>query len=181
MKGVVFVELVRMAESVMGEDAVDEILDSADLESDGAFSSVGNYPCSELLTLVDAIGERLNAPVEALHEKFGNWMFGRFVEGYPIFFEGKTDGFGMLESIENEVHVEVRKLYPDVELPTFATERIGTDTLKMVYSSERPLHHFCRGMVESCMAHFEQEFTLQMTERPDDTRFCAEFLITKAA
>ena len=181
MKGIVFVELIRMAESVMGEDAVDEILDTAELESDGAFSAVGNYPCSELLTIVDAIGDRLDAPVEALQTKFGNWMFARFVEGYPAFFEGKTDGFEMLESIENEVHVEVRKLYPEVELPSFATERPDARSLKMVYTSERPLHHFCQGLIESCMAHFDQDITLKMTEKSDDTRFCAEFLIQKAA
>ncbi|WP_299418613.1 heme NO-binding domain-containing protein [uncultured Shimia sp.] len=181
MKGIVFVELIRMAESVMGEEAVDDILDKVDLENDGAFSAVGNYPCRELLQIVDAVGAELGAPVEALQKQFGHWMFGRFVDGYPVFFEGKTDGFDMLESIENEVHVEVRKLYPEVELPTFATERLADGRFKMVYSSERPLHHFCHGLIEACLQHFKHVASIQMTERMDGEKFCAEFLMQKAA
>lgn len=181
MKGVVFVELIRMAESVMGEEAVDDILDKVELDSDGAFSAVGNYPCSELMTLVGAFGNYLDAPIDALQVKFGNWMFARFVEGYPAFFKGKTDGFDMLDSIEDEVHVEVRKLYPDVELPTFATERPAEGQLKMIYSSERPLQHFCRGMLESCMEHFGHNYTLDMRESSSEGQHRAEFLVQKVA
>ncbi|MBO9398690.1 heme NO-binding domain-containing protein [Shimia sp. R9_2] len=181
MKGIVFVELVRMAESALGEDVVDEILDETELETDGAFSVVGNYPCRELLTIVEAIGARVKVPVEDLHEQFGQWMFARFVESYPVFFEGKTDGFDMLESIEDEVHVEVRKLYPEVELPSFTTERLSVDQFKMVYDSERPLQHFCKGMIQSCMEHFQQEVDLQMVDRSQGGRFTAEFTLQKAA
>ena len=180
MKGIVFVELIRMAESVMGETAVDDMLEKAELENDGAFTAVGNYPCRELLAIVDAVGAELGAPTDALHKQFGHWMFGRFADGYPVFFEGKTDGFDMLESIENEVHVEVRKLYPEVELPTFATERLADGQFKMVYSSERPLHHFCHGLIEACLQHFKHEAVIQMTERKDGDKFCAEFLMQKA-
>ena len=42
MKGIVFVELLAMAESVSSEEAVDEVLDTLQLESDGAYSTVGN-------------------------------------------------------------------------------------------------------------------------------------------
>lgn len=181
MKGVVFVELIRMAETALGEDAVDDILDSASLETDGAFSAVGNYPCKELLTIVEAVGERIGAPPETLHVQFGHWMFARFAEGYPSFFEGKSCGFEMLESIEDEVHVEVRKLYPEVELPTFGTERLGPDCLKMSYESERPLQHFCKGLIEACMAHFGSEITLEMTSSFQRNRHSAEFVIQRAA
>jgi hypothetical protein len=181
MKGIVFVELIRMAEAALGEEVVDDILDEADLETDGAFSAVGNYPCRELLAIVDAVGARTGLPVEALHVQFGHWMFDRFVEGYPAFFEGKADGFHMLESIEDEVHVEVRKLYPEVELPRFATDRLPDGRFKMVYESERPLHHFCKGLIESCMAHFNQTVALDMTDSMEDGRYRAEFFLQKAA
>ena len=181
MKGIVFVELIRMAESVMGEEAVDDILDQVDLESDGAFSAVGNYPCRELLKIVDAVGAELGASAETLHRQFGHWMFGRFVDSYPVFFEGKNRGFDMLESIENEVHVEVRKLYPEVELPTFATERLADGRFKMLYSSERSLHHFCRGLIEACLQYFKEDVSLEMTERQEGAKFYADFVMQQAA
>lgn len=181
MKGVVFVELVAMAESVAGEDLVDEVLETAPLESGGVFTAVGNYPCSELMTLVQAFSERLNAPVEDLQIMFGKWMFNRFVDGYPAFFVGKTDAFTMLESIEDEVHVEVRKLYPEVELPTFATERLDDKTLQMIYRSERPLVSFCHGMILACVDHFGAAAEISRTDSTADGMFACDFRIKLAA
>ena len=53
MKGVVFVELLSMAESAFGEATVDNVLDEADLDNGGAFTAVGNYPCDHLIKLVE--------------------------------------------------------------------------------------------------------------------------------
>lgn len=175
MKGVVFVELLAMAESLIGEDAVDEVLDTAELESDGAFSAVGNYPCSELMILVEAFSKHTGYSQSFLQTAFGKWIFGKFAEGYTVFFEGKNDAFTMLESIENEVHVEVRKLYPEVELPTFSTERISPDTLQMIYSSERPLVDFCEGMIQACLEHFGTAGEIEKTLIKSETEFGAKF------
>lgn len=178
MKGMVFVELFRMAETVMSEDDLDNIIDHIDLSTDGAYTSVGNYPCSELIKLVVAIGDQLNIPVTALQSKFGHWMFSRFVDGYPEFFEGKQNAFEMLEAIENEVHVEVLKLYPDAELPTFSTQRFSDGAgLKMTYSSDRPLNHFCLGLIEGCVEHFDRPAEIKMRDCSEDGRCRAEFMI----
>ena len=164
MKGIVFVELLTMAESVAGEEAVDEVLDALSLESDGAYSSVGNYPCAELFQIVDAFSTRLGLPHSALQQSFGNWMHGRFLDLYPEFFKDKSCAFDMLEAIENEVHVEVLKLYPDAELPRFETQREGDARLTMIYRSERALGFFCMGLIEACLAHFEDEATITVED-----------------
>jgi hypothetical protein len=181
MKGVVFVELLSMAESVAGEDAVDDIIDSLDLESGGAYTSVGIYPCSELMTIVQAFSDALDAPVSDLQRQFGSWMFRKFVDGYPAFFVGKTDAFMMLESIENEVHVEVRKLYPEVELPSFDTRREDDGSFVMSYRSERPLVDFCHGMILACVEHFKVEMTIECVPKSVEGMFAADFQIRYAA
>ena len=90
MKGTVFVELLKMAEGAFGEDVVDNVLDKADLDNNGAFTSVGNYPCSELIKIVEAFSEHSGISPEELQRKFGHWMLDRFGEGYPEFFKDKT-------------------------------------------------------------------------------------------
>ena len=90
MKGVVFVELLSMAETLLGEDTVDDILENSNLASGGAYSSVGNYPCSELMTLVGAFSQSSGQPAAVLQAAFGNWIFGKFSESYTTFFEGKN-------------------------------------------------------------------------------------------
>ena len=153
------------------------MLDNVELESDGAFSAVGNYPCSELMTLVGAFSDHTGHSVQFLQTAFGKWIFAKFAESYQVFFEGKDNAFTMLESIENEVHVEVRKLYPEVELPTFATNRLADGSLEMIYSSERPLVDFCQGMIEACLEHFGEQAEITQTKLQDDNLFGAKFNI----
>jgi hypothetical protein len=157
MKGTIFVELVKMAEGAFGEDTVDSILDKADLENGGAFTTVGNYPCSELVKIVVAFSDHSGLSPDVLQKMFGHWMLTHFAENYPHFFGDKTDAFSLLESIENEIHVEVRKLYPDAELPTFDTQRSTPDTLLMTYESPRPLAAFCEGMIEAALTYFDEK------------------------
>lgn len=175
MKGMVFTELLSMAEHVIGEEAVDDILDTLDLDSDGAYSAVGNYPCAELLKIVDAISRHTTVPVPELERQFGQWIHGRFVEGYPEFFKDKPNVLAMLDAIENEVHVEVRKLYPDAELPTFDTEWLNSKSLRMNYSSDRPLVPFCHGMIEACIEHFGDPAEVRVAS--DGEGKTAEFLV----
>jgi len=154
VKGVVFVELLKMAEEAFGEDTVDDVLEKSGI--DGAYTTVGNYPCSELVSIVQAFSDHSGISPELLQRKFGHWMMGFFSEHYPGFFENKAGPFEMLEAVDGEIHVEVRKLYPDAELPRFETERKSDDELEMVYSSPRPLVDFCHGLIESCVDHFDQ-------------------------
>jgi hypothetical protein len=177
LKGVIFVELLSMAESLIGEEAVDQVLDSTDLANGGAFTSVGNYPCSELMKLVEAFSAHTGHSVAFLKKTFGAWIFAHFHASYEHFFTGKQDAFSMLEAIEDEVHVEVRKLYSEVDLPRFLTERIGDDTLVMTYYSERPLIDFCEGMIQACLDHFGQTGTIERVLVPSEEGFGARFTI----
>ncbi|SOH94838.1 Haem-NO-binding [Monaibacterium marinum] len=157
MKGTIFVELIKMAEEAFGEDAVDDMLDRANLENGGAFTAVGNYPCSELVKIVEAASAQSGLSGDVLQRKFGHWMLAHFVVHYPEFFADKKNAFAMLEAIDGEIHVEVRKLYPDAELPKFETERVTADHLDMTYSSPRPLVDFCHGMIEACVDQFDEK------------------------
>ena len=164
MKGTVFVELLKMAEDAFGEDVVDEILDEADLSSGGAFTSVGNYPCSDLMKIVEGLSAHSGISGEALQQKFGHWMMGHFGEKYPDSFVGKKNSMQMLEAIDGEIHVEVRKLYPDAELPRFEMERVSDDHLRMVYTSPRPLQAFCHGLIEACVERFGEKASVEGTK-----------------
>lgn len=164
MKGIVFTELLEMAETVVGEEAVDAMLDRLDLASGGVYTAVGNYPCAELFQIVSALSDVTGQPDGDLQRQFGVWMHRRFVDSYPEFFEDKASALEMLDAIETEVHVEVRKLYPDAELPEFRTCRHGADHLQMTYRSERPLVAFCHGLVEACIGHFGQPASIRVAQ-----------------
>ncbi|MFV0303780.1 MAG: heme NO-binding domain-containing protein [Paracoccus sp. (in: a-proteobacteria)] len=181
MKGIVFSELIAMAEELLGEEAVDDVLTGSDLASGGAYTSVGNYPCGELMTLVAAFSARGAIPAADLQRRFGRWMQGRFHAGYPLFFADKPDALAMLEAIEGEVHAEVRKLYPDAELPRFDSRRLpGEEGLELVYHSPRPLGDFCHGLIEACIAHFGRPARIDRRDLPAPEGMSIRFTIRMA-
>jgi len=177
MKGIVFVELLEMAEDAFGEDVVDSIIETADLASGGSYTSVGNYPCEELMTLVRAFSLHSGIPAEELQRKFGHWMMDVFRRHYPGFFENQPDSFSMLESIEDDIHVEVRKLYPDADLPTFETSRPEPGSLNMTYKSPRPLAEFCHGLIEASFGKFGETASIERADRNEDGLTVADFRI----
>jgi hypothetical protein len=154
VKGIVFTELLSMAEEALGEAAVDDMLDGLALSSDGVYTGVGFYPCSDLVAIVGALCPRTGLSAEALQKAFGVWMLGYFARNYREVFDSKPGPLEMLEAVHGEIHVEVRKLYPDAELPAFETTRPAPDHLRMRYSSDRPLTAFCHGLIEATVAHY---------------------------
>jgi hypothetical protein len=62
--------------------------------------------------------------------------------------------------VHEHVHKEVLKLYPDAELPSFATERDGDSTLIMHYKSSGKMGDFAYGLIVGCLKHFGEEATI---------------------
>ena len=183
VRGMVFTELLKMAEEALGEDAVDHVLDTADLPSKGAYTEVGNYSCRELMTLVLGFWDVSGHPPDALQKMFGHWMFGAFNAKYPSFFADKADAFAMLEAIDGEIHVEVAKLYPDAELPRFEAERTESGGIVLHYASPRPLVPFCHGLIEACLDHFGETAEISVMPVPAESGGLtkADFVIRHAA
>jgi hypothetical protein len=179
MKGVVFVELLSMADEAVGEKAVDALVSRCRLASKGAYTSVGQYDCRELTLLVEALSSETSISQDELQRRFGHWMLRRFTESYGSFFEAKASAFEMLHSIEHEVHVEVRKLYSDAELPRFETSQPSPDTLILVYRSPRPLVHFCRGLIEACFSYYGEAVDLSVEDYSMPGASLAVFTLTQ--
>ncbi|SEA81708.1 Haem-NO-binding [Thiothrix caldifontis] len=179
MKGLVFTEFLEMVEQTFSADMVDDIIDASDLPSGGAYTAVGTYPHSEMVTLVQNLSKQTGMPVPDLIKAFGRYLFSRFVALYPSFFESTPDAFDFLDSIENYVHVEVRKLYPDAELPTFDTVREDTQKLTMIYRSKHPFATLAEGLIEGCLTHYQVNAHIEMIDRSAGQGTHVEFHITR--
>ena len=57
------------------------------------------------------------------------------------------------------VHVEVRKLYPDAELPSFVTRWEG-DAFVLEYRSQRPFAALAEGLLRGAIVHWGGGYTL---------------------
>lgn len=160
MKGVVFTEFIEMVEGRFGLAMVDRIIEAAQLPSSGVYTAVGTYDYMEMVHLVNALSAATGAPQTDLVKAFGRHLFERFSVAYPSVFAGVTSTFEFLLSIERHIHVEVRKLYPDAELPSFSYEEVSAERLVMVYHSRRPFADLAEGLIQGCIAHYAETMEL---------------------
>ena len=178
MKGVVFTEFFEMVDQVFGFEMTEAIVEECDLPSGGAYTAIGTYAHSEMVQLVKKLSEKTNTPIPDLLKAYGKYLFGTFKKAYPTFIEVANDAFDFLESLENYIHVEVLKLYPDAELPSFETQRPNERELHMIYHSERRMAPFAEGLIESCLIHFNEPATVT-TESMNQDGSIVKFVITK--
>ncbi|MFT5464266.1 MAG: hypothetical protein ACI8QS_003160 [Planctomycetota bacterium] len=171
MKGVVFTEFLEMVEEAHGLVVVDRVIEGAALESGGVYTSVGTYDHTELLALVTNLAAEVKVPIPDLVRAYGEHLFGVFKKGHPAFFEGVSSAFDFLSQVDNHIHVEVRKLYPGAELPTFTAEFPKAGTMELTYQSPRPLADFARGLIDGCVSEFGEEIDISREDVECGTRF----------
>ena len=164
MKGIVFREFLEMVESTFGDEMSEKLVEDNDLASGGIYTAVGTYDHQELVAMAITLSKETGLPVDALVEAFGNYLFGRFLELFPIFFDHGTS-FEFLDTIHDVVHVEVLKLYPEATLPDF-TSKIEEDgkTLHFEYNSPRHFADLAVGLMKGAFDHWNE--TVEM-ERED--------------
>lgn len=181
MKGIVFTELLEMVEERFSLDVVDRIVERAQLPSGGVYTAVGTYPPAEAIALVRELSAETGAPPSALLHAFGMHLFKRFAVGFPHFFRPDDSALAFLERVETVIHVEVKKLYPDAELPSFECVREG-GSLAMVYRSPRCLSPLAEGLIQGCADHFGEPIEIAREDLSSSPGVeVVRFTITKRA
>jgi len=170
MKGIVFTEFIEMVEQKFSRETADRMLDECQLASGGAYTAVGTYDHGEMATMVLKLSELSGLPASVLIKAFGYHLFERFVLLYPGFFLGITSAMDFLARIEDIIHAEVRKLYPDAELPRFDVARAEGGALMLTYHSERHLGDLAEGLIESCIHYFGTPLTVTREDLAEPDR-----------
>lgn len=162
MKGIVFDEFIDMVETTFGEDMLDDLIDenSDKLSTGGAYTTVGTYSHEELLVLVSALSDKVDIPIAYLVKSFGLHLAKVFSTKFSSFFEECSDTFAFLKRIDNHIHVEVYKLYPDAELPKFSFEQQNSSSLKLIYESTRGFADLAEGLIEGTSSYYGEKITI---------------------
>lgn len=169
MKGVVFTILNDMVEEKLGLDVWDAVLNEVKPESGGVYISGETYADAELFALVTSLSEMKSIPVPDLIRSFGEYCLSFFAKNYAVFFEGH-DAKSFLKSVEDVIHVEVRKLYPQAGLPTFEYEDPAEDCLIMIYRSPRKLFDLAEGLIMGVADFYSTNINIarEMVDTPDN-------------
>ncbi|WP_370213611.1 heme NO-binding domain-containing protein [Mesoflavibacter profundi] len=168
MKGIVFTEFLELVEDKFGLEMVDNIIANSNLESNGVYTAVGTYSFSEMLQLLQNLSDNTGISIDNLLLVYAEHFFGVIEDSYPGLLATYKDAIEMLSSIENHIHVEVKKIYPDAELPKFEVVEKTDKSLTMIYKSSRAMHHFGLGLMNKTFEHFNQTATIVLEKIKDD-------------
>lgn len=168
MKGIVFTEFLDMVEQKFGYEIVDQIIEDSNLQSNGIYTAVGTYPHSEVVSLLMNLSDRVKLDPGLLLKEFGKYLFDTFLASYPQFFSAVDNSFAFLHSIDNHIHVEVLKLYPDATLPKFLSHETEDGSMIMTYKSERKMAALAEGLIEKSIAHYGENCSIDTENLKED-------------
>ncbi len=171
MKGIIFTEFLEMVEEQFGMEIADNIIEHSELQSGGIYTSIGTYDFNEMVALISELHKEVGIPVNDLLYTFGKYLFDGLGTAHPEVIANYSNPIGLLYSIEDHIHVHVKKLYPDAELPTFHILEKSERHLSMIYSSSRGLYALAQGLIEKTFEHFDttSQVTYELLEK-DGTR-----------
>ncbi|MDP9182864.1 MAG: heme NO-binding domain-containing protein [Actinomycetota bacterium] len=162
MKGVIFNLAEEVVSARFGDASWDQVLDTAGL--DGAFTSLGNYPDSDLVSLVSAASTLLDVRADEVIRMIGSGALPLLAERYPAFFTPHISTRPFLLTLNEVIHAEVRKLYPNADVPEFEFDTSDDTWLAMRYTSHRQLCALAEGFVMGAAAHYGEEAVIEQPQ-----------------
>lgn len=175
MRGIIFTEFIELVESRFGFVVANKILDTSELKSGGVYTAVGTYPHEEIFILVEHLSQETGIPVGQLLRVYGEYLFRRLMDLHPQFVRKDQQLFPFLESIQHHIHVEVKKIHPQAELPHFESRQVNERSLELLYTSQRDLADLAFGLLKGAITYFESPAELSMSEYGKGQ---AKFIIT---
>ena len=169
MKGFIFTNFIEFVETNHGLEMVDEMITNCNLPSEGIYSSFSNYDFDELVSLLTYVSKKTDVHPEILLEKFGVFVFPYLIGKHSYIIENFDNPIDLIGGIENHIHIEVKKLYNDADLPTFRVVEKTTKKLTIIYNSSKGLTFFAIGLMKETLNHFNVNGSITIDKSFDAT------------
>ncbi|MCL1140666.1 heme NO-binding domain-containing protein [Shewanella pneumatophori] len=166
MKGIIFAEFLELVEDTFGLETCQKMLDEN--QNDGVYTAVGTYDHKDLVKLIVTLSKLTGISAEDLQQVYGKSIFKTLYNSMPG-LEGKADStFSFINSVEEYIHIEVKKLYANANPPAFKFVSETETQLIMDYLSARCMSHVCLGLIQGCAEHFNETIEINMEPMADD-------------
>ena len=162
MKGFIFTNFLEFIETTHGLEMVDEMITNCNLPSEGIYSSFSSYDFNELVSLLTYVSKKTDVNSEILLEKFGIFVFPYLIGKHSYIIDNYDNAIDLIGGIENHIHIEVKKLYNDADLPTFRVVEKTKKKLSIIYNSSKGLTYFAIGLIKETLNHFKVNGTVNI-------------------
>lgn len=160
MKGVIFNAVEEAVVNLYSEDVWDDLLDAAKV--DGHYTSLGDYPDSDLAALVGAACPMTGMGPDDLVRTLGQHAFPHLAERYPELVDEASGTHDFLRRVNDIIHPEVLKLHPDAKPPEFEFEDRPEGVLRITYRSTRRLGVLAEGLILGAGSRFGEDVEIHV-------------------
>ena len=178
MQGSIYTTFSDMIIEKMGMEQWNELLEKTNPPSKGVYTSGQQYEDSELINMVIELSNKTGIEVEKLVEAFGQYLFDSLYKTSPVDISKINDLREFLLSIDQVIHVEVKRLHPNAYLPKFDYEDGENGELIMYYTSKRKLCHASIGLIFGAAKKFNQTITIGHPECMHDGAERCKLVVT---
>ncbi|MBW3694836.1 guanylate cyclase [Vibrio sp. T187] len=168
MKGIIFTEFLELVENKFGLEVLNDVLEMS--EDEGVYTSVGSYDHRNLVKMIINLSKKTEIEPATLQRVFGESVFKNLLSTLPDHASIKDSNttFQFVRHVEEYIHVEVKKLYPDAEPPAFDFIAQDEASLEFDYKSARCMSHVCLGLLEGCANYFDESLEIAMNPQNSD-------------
>lgn len=175
MKGVIFNVLEKFVVENFGEEVYEDIIETSDLETTDPYVGPGTYPDEDMNKIVAKAVEKLKMPADDILVAFGRFAFPHLAAMFPSFVDQHNNEKDFLKSIEDVIHVEVKKMYGDAYTPTFEYFNDVEGQLMIRYHSKRKLYKLMEGIILGVADHFKTEIKQEIKVHSIDGKEVGDF------
>lgn len=154
MKGIIFNIAEQFISTKYGDETLENILEDCKLITTDPFVGPGTYPDSDLIEIVRIASAKVELNPEEFLKRLGHFTFGKLAERHPYFVSNYKHPKQFLLTVDNVIHVEVKKLYNETQLPTFQYSEPSEKELVITYYSKRKMYTLMEGLISGVADHF---------------------------
>lgn len=159
----VFTMLGEMVEEAYGVGVWNDLINEVKPASEGAYVSAATYPDEEMGAFVMALSRRINTPVSKLLVAFGQYLFPKLAQKFPVFMQKEGRLYNFILTLNDIIHMEVRKLYPEAALPHFEFSKFPDGRLGLEYHSPRKMCFLAEGLLLGAAEYYGESIDVNQT------------------
>ena len=163
MKGIIFNLFEEFIVENYGESTFDEILNECTLKTKEPFIGPGTYPDEDLIEMVVKASAKLGITPDQALCAYGKYIFPKLAAAVPQFVEPYDHPKPFLKTINDVIHLEVKKMYAHAYTPEFKYFDTEEDKLIIQYSSKRKLYALMEGLIEGVGDYFN--YTIRQSKK----------------
>jgi hypothetical protein len=159
VQGIILDELEKYVGRELGESGLSRVRGLTG-RSEGGYRFDASYPDEEVRLIVRGVVEATGKPSEQILEEFAEAMVPGLLAVYGFLVNPRWSFLDFLVNTESVIHRGVKLNSASAKPPAIEAQRVGPESVSIVYRSKRRLCGVAKGILRGSATHYGVTITL---------------------